>query len=137
LWPSSAHLADIDRTRVCSLWCGCITKIDRGISQRFPNALAECSAVEDSEFFQRKFDGVVAWGLLFLLPPGIQSVVIHSCQSLESGRQNFYLPHLKELLKFATDDGSPLGFLLSDGETGRKGGGLSLDMRYVTRYGGK
>jgi 2-polyprenyl-3-methyl-5-hydroxy-6-metoxy-1,4-benzoquinol methylase len=45
--------------------------------KRFPNAFAECSAVEDSEFFQRTFDGVVAWGLLFLLPPDIQPVVIH------------------------------------------------------------
>jgi 2-polyprenyl-3-methyl-5-hydroxy-6-metoxy-1,4-benzoquinol methylase len=28
--------------------------------KRFPNAFAECSAAEDSEFFERTFDGVVA-----------------------------------------------------------------------------
>jgi len=31
---------------------------------RFPQAPAECEAVEDSQFFGRKFDGVVAWGLV-------------------------------------------------------------------------
>jgi SAM-dependent methyltransferase len=44
--------------------------------ERFPNAYAECSSVEDSEFFDTTFDGVVAWGLLFLLSPDIQTVVI-------------------------------------------------------------
>jgi 2-polyprenyl-3-methyl-5-hydroxy-6-metoxy-1,4-benzoquinol methylase len=36
--------------------------------ERFPNAPVECSSVEDSLFFSRTFDGVVAWGLLFILP---------------------------------------------------------------------
>ncbi len=44
--------------------------------KRFPDAHAECSAVEDSEFFRRTFDGVVAWGLMFLLPPDVQVAVI-------------------------------------------------------------
>lgn len=44
--------------------------------KRFPEAHAECSAVEDSEFFGRTFDGVVAWGLMFLLPPDVQVAVI-------------------------------------------------------------
>jgi len=44
---------------------------------RFPSALTECSAVEDSGFFEREFDGVVASGLLFLLPPHAQSLVVH------------------------------------------------------------
>jgi 2-polyprenyl-3-methyl-5-hydroxy-6-metoxy-1,4-benzoquinol methylase len=43
----------------------------------FPYVPAECSAIEDSVFFQRTFDGVVAWGLMFLLPADVQSVVIH------------------------------------------------------------
>jgi 2-polyprenyl-3-methyl-5-hydroxy-6-metoxy-1,4-benzoquinol methylase len=42
----------------------------------FPDAHAECSAVEDSEFFRRTFDGVVAWGLMFLLSPDVQVVLI-------------------------------------------------------------
>ena len=32
----------------------------------------ECSPVEDSTFFDRTFDGVVAWGLMFLLAPTTQ-----------------------------------------------------------------
>jgi SAM-dependent methyltransferase len=43
---------------------------------RFPKAQAECSAVEDSEFFHRTFDGVIAWGLIFLLSADVQAVVI-------------------------------------------------------------
>jgi 2-polyprenyl-3-methyl-5-hydroxy-6-metoxy-1,4-benzoquinol methylase len=44
--------------------------------ERFPDAHVERSAVEDSAFFQRAFDGAVAWGLLFLLPGDVQAVVI-------------------------------------------------------------
>jgi hypothetical protein len=39
------------------------TKLTSAFRKRFPNAHAECAAVEDSEFFPRTFDGVVAWGL--------------------------------------------------------------------------
>lgn len=35
--------------------------------RRFPEAIVECEAVEDSAFFNRTFEAVVAWGLLFLL----------------------------------------------------------------------
>lgn len=42
----------------------------------FPSARAECSTIEDSPFFARTFDGVVAWGLIFLLPPEVQSRLI-------------------------------------------------------------
>lgn len=44
---------------------------------RFPSATIECSAIEDSRFFARKFDGIVAWGLMFLLPPDVQATLIH------------------------------------------------------------
>ncbi|HEY7026332.1 MAG TPA: class I SAM-dependent methyltransferase [Gemmatimonadales bacterium] len=43
---------------------------------RFPDAPAECRAVEDSEFFGRGFDGVVAWGLMFLLALDVQESLI-------------------------------------------------------------
>jgi 2-polyprenyl-3-methyl-5-hydroxy-6-metoxy-1,4-benzoquinol methylase len=43
---------------------------------RFPNASAECAAVEDSDFFCRTFDGIIAWGLMFLLAPDMQKAVI-------------------------------------------------------------
>jgi 2-polyprenyl-3-methyl-5-hydroxy-6-metoxy-1,4-benzoquinol methylase len=44
---------------------------------RFPYAPAERNAVEDSQFFGRSFDGVVAWGLMFLLPSDAQVNLIH------------------------------------------------------------
>jgi SAM-dependent methyltransferase len=43
---------------------------------RFPKAHAEHCAAEDSLFFGRTFDGVVAWGLLFLLAPEVQEAVL-------------------------------------------------------------
>jgi cyclopropane fatty-acyl-phospholipid synthase-like methyltransferase len=39
---------------------------------RFPEVPVECNAVEDSDFFGRTFDGVVAWGLFFLLDAEVQ-----------------------------------------------------------------
>jgi 2-polyprenyl-3-methyl-5-hydroxy-6-metoxy-1,4-benzoquinol methylase len=35
--------------------------------RNLPEVPAKCEAVEDSTFFDRKFDGVLAWGLVFLL----------------------------------------------------------------------
>jgi 2-polyprenyl-3-methyl-5-hydroxy-6-metoxy-1,4-benzoquinol methylase len=32
---------------------------------RFPQAHVACEAVEDSRFFDRSFDGILAWGLMF------------------------------------------------------------------------
>ncbi|ABF43504.1 Methyltransferase type 12 [Candidatus Koribacter versatilis Ellin345] len=40
--------------------------------ERFPGVPVQCSAVEESDFFGKKFDGVVAWGLMFLLEPETQ-----------------------------------------------------------------
>lgn len=44
---------------------------------QFPAASAECCAVEHSSFFDRQFDGVVAWGLMFLLAPNAQATLVH------------------------------------------------------------
>jgi 2-polyprenyl-3-methyl-5-hydroxy-6-metoxy-1,4-benzoquinol methylase len=53
---------------------------------RFPGAPVECAAVEDSEFFGRVFDGVVAWGLVFLLNPEAQCRLIRKASTyLPSG----------------------------------------------------
>lgn len=43
---------------------------------RFPNVAAECNAVEASDLFRRTFDGVMAWGLMFLLNPESQGLVV-------------------------------------------------------------
>lgn len=44
--------------------------------ERFPCHPVACEAAEDSRFFDRKFDGIVAIGLLFLLPAGAQQRVL-------------------------------------------------------------
>ena len=44
--------------------------------RRFPDAPAECRPVEDSEFFGREFNGMVAWGLMFLLEFDVQEMLI-------------------------------------------------------------
>lgn len=44
--------------------------------QNFPNSTVACEAVENSLFFNRQFDAILAWGLMFLLPEEIQEVVI-------------------------------------------------------------
>ena len=51
-------------------------KMISAFRQRFPYAHAECAAVEDSDFFSRRFDAVVAVGLMFLLPVDVQTVII-------------------------------------------------------------
>ncbi len=44
--------------------------------RNFPGAPADCAPAEDSSFFNREYDAVIAWGLLFLLGPDQQHIVI-------------------------------------------------------------
>jgi SAM-dependent methyltransferase len=44
--------------------------------RNLPNTPVVCEAVQDSRFFNRTFDGVLAWGLIFLLSPEDQRRVI-------------------------------------------------------------
>ena len=44
--------------------------------ERFPEAHTECADVADSTFFNRTFDAVIAWGLIFLLEPDAQRALI-------------------------------------------------------------
>lgn len=44
--------------------------------ERFPGVSIERNTAEASEFFHRTFNGVLAWGLLFLLEPAAQALVI-------------------------------------------------------------
>jgi SAM-dependent methyltransferase len=45
--------------------------------RNFPGTPIACEAVQDSKFFSRTFDGVLAWGLMFLLSPADQRGLIH------------------------------------------------------------
>jgi len=62
---------------------------------RFPEAAAECRPVEESEFFGRAFDAVVAWGLMFLLPlVGQAKLIAKVSRALKpGGKFLFTSPH--------------------------------------------
>ncbi len=54
--------------------------------QNFPGVPIACEAVEESSFFDRQFDGIVACGLLFLLSADVQKEVLRkSARALKSG----------------------------------------------------
>jgi 2-polyprenyl-3-methyl-5-hydroxy-6-metoxy-1,4-benzoquinol methylase len=72
------------------------TKMIAAFRKRFPNAHAECSAVEESEFFRRTFDGVVAWGLMFLLPTDVQTIVIRKVARVLNPSGKFLFTSPKE-----------------------------------------
>ena len=44
--------------------------------RNLPNTPVSCEAVQGSTFFNRTFDGVLAWGLMFLLSPEDQRHLI-------------------------------------------------------------
>lgn len=52
-------------------------KMIAAFRRRLAAAHAECCAVEESNFFGRKFDAIIAWGLIFLLPAETQRTVLH------------------------------------------------------------
>lgn len=62
--------------------------------RRFPDAQVRCEAVEDSDFFGRNYDGIVAVGLLFLLDPDAQRALIGrvACALNPRGRFLFTAP---------------------------------------------
>lgn len=54
--------------------------------QNFPNNPVACEAIEDSSFFSRQFDAIIAWGLMFLLPEEVQEIAIQKmANALHSG----------------------------------------------------
>jgi SAM-dependent methyltransferase len=66
--------------------------------ERFPRVPIEQSTVEASEFFGRTFDGVLAWGLLFLLEPAAQALVIEKvARALEPGGRFLFTANAQPL----------------------------------------
>ena len=54
--------------------------------QNFPEVPVVCEPVEDSPFFNRKFDAIIAWGLMFLLSADVQAKVIQkAADALHTG----------------------------------------------------
>lgn len=54
-----------------------------------PDASIVCEPVETSTFFDRRFDGVIAWGLLFLLPAQAQTGLIARVARVMNPRASF------------------------------------------------
>jgi SAM-dependent methyltransferase len=66
--------------------------------ERFPGVPIERNTVEASEFFNRTFCGVLAWGLLFLLEPAAQSLVIEKvARALEPQGRFLFTAHRQPL----------------------------------------
>jgi SAM-dependent methyltransferase len=65
---------------------------------RFPGVEIECNTVEASDYFAREFDGVLAWGLLFLLEPAAQAQVIGKVgRALRLGGRFLFTAHTQPL----------------------------------------
>jgi hypothetical protein len=68
--------------------------------ERFPGVPIEQNTVEASEFFDRTFDGVLAWGLLFLLTPVAQALVIKTVAGALNPGGRFLFTAPKEPLEW-------------------------------------
>jgi 2-polyprenyl-3-methyl-5-hydroxy-6-metoxy-1,4-benzoquinol methylase len=67
----------------------------REFRSRFPDVEVECSTAQKSELLRREYDGVVAWGLIFLLAETDQrSVLRRAADALRpNGRLVFTAPN--------------------------------------------
>ena len=63
--------------------------------RRFPGVPVACEPVEESSFFGRRFDAVLSWGLMFLLPSDAQRALIRRFGEIlePGGRLLFTSPH--------------------------------------------
>ncbi len=69
----------------------------RAFSERFPAIPTECAPAEQSSFFGRSFDGVVAWGLLFLLEVPAQRTILRKVgAALRPGGRFLFTAPLQE-----------------------------------------
>jgi len=66
----------------------------KAFRRNLPEVTVSCESVQESLFFNRKFDGVLAWGLMFLLQPEEQRRLIHRIGHIlaSSGRLLFTSP---------------------------------------------
>ena len=66
----------------------------QAFQRNLPGTPVVCEAVQDSRFFDRMFDGVLAWGLVFLLSPEDQQRLIQTIAGIlvPGGRLLFTSP---------------------------------------------
>ena len=67
----------------------------REFRNRFPDVEVECSTAQESALLRRKYDGVVAWGLIFLLAETDQRLVLRRAADAlrPNGRLIFTAPN--------------------------------------------
>src|SRR5687768_3741370 len=64
--------------------------------RRFPDAQVVCEPAEESSFFGRSFDGIVAWGMMFLLSENPQREVIRRAASALNAGGRFLFTSAKQ-----------------------------------------
>ncbi|MEZ5501008.1 MAG: class I SAM-dependent methyltransferase [Steroidobacteraceae bacterium] len=75
---------------------------------RYPHARVRCETIEGSDRFDRHFDAVIAWGLLFLLPGESQRRLIERlAQSLTAGGRLLFTAPAKACAWFDLTTGQP------------------------------
>jgi len=94
MWDGHTNFPNFDRWRVQRVWSGCLSQHDRGIPGQLPNRPCSVAAVEDSDFFGRTLDDVVAWGLFFLHSAEVQLKLIEKVAAIlpSGGRLLFTAP---------------------------------------------
>jgi len=98
------------------------------IRELFPNSLAKCEAVEDSDFFDRTFEGIVCVGLMFLLPAETQRILIAKVShALRNGGQ-FLFTSPKQACTWSDVMTGRLSISLGSGEYRRILGVEQLDL---------
>jgi len=70
----------------------------KAFQQNFPNSPVLCEAAEESSYFNRNFDAIIAWGLLFLLTREAQEIVIQkAANALQAGGKLLFTSTGKEI----------------------------------------
>jgi SAM-dependent methyltransferase len=80
--------------RLCVFGVDAAPSFVQAFRSNLPNTPVVCDAVQDSRFFDRTFDGVLAWGLIFLLSPEDQRRLIQRIGDIlvPGGRLEFTTP---------------------------------------------
>lgn len=69
------------------------------VNQQFPEVTTACEAAEESLFFHRLFDGIIAVGLIFLLPAKSQRILItNMCAALHPGGSLLFTAPLEKVM---------------------------------------
>jgi SAM-dependent methyltransferase len=114
LWTRSADRAGLIEEGLTVHGIDASPTLIAAFRERFPNAIAKCEAIEDSNFFGRTFDAVISSGMMFLLSPDTQSAVIRKIANVLNSGGRFLFTSPREAVNW------------TDKLTGRKSVSLGL-----------